>query len=210
MNIEYIQNNHVIQRYLHGKLTAKESIEFEEYLLSHPEIIEDFELSAVFAKTLGSKAVKKPWLSFGDRLVNTIWPVGGFIVGAVASWLLFTATLLPHTASNVSPEIIYIGEMRGVNPNGLPPVSAVLEPKSVQQVFVLDVSSSNQQVFVIELSDSQGMKLQTWPSVEVNTQGDLVLHVSLQALNVSPVILSVREHNTQAVVLTTSIITESI
>ena len=88
MNTQYIQANHVIQRYLHGKLTAAEMIEFEEYLLMHPDMVEEFELSAIFKKTLGQAAKKTRTDSSASKLLRYYWPLGGVLIGSAATWLL--------------------------------------------------------------------------------------------------------------------------
>ena len=88
MNKQYIQANHIIQRYLHGKLTAAEMIEFEEYLLMHPDMVEEFELSAIFKKTIG-RAAKQPRAdSSASKLLRLFWPLGGVLIGSAATWLL--------------------------------------------------------------------------------------------------------------------------
>ena len=207
MNKQYIQANHIIQRYLHGKLTAAEMIEFEEYLLMHPDMVEEFELSAIFKKTLG-RAAKQPRAdSSASKLLRLFWPLGGVLIGSAATWLLLGYQQPKHVATAISPDVIYIGEMRGVGTSQQPPVGAVLEPGSQQQILVLDVSMTDGQLFDVELQTSNGQLLQSWPALKKNAQGELVILATLQSANAPSTIIAVRESNTSAMVLSATIIT---
>tara|TARA_Y100000588_G_scaffold63571_2_gene63174 strand:- start:8742 stop:9374 length:633 start_codon:yes stop_codon:yes gene_type:complete len=207
MNKQYIQANHIIQRYLHGKLTAAEMIEFEEYLLMHPDMVEEFELSAIFKKTLG-RAAKQPRAdSSASKLLRLFWPLGGVLIGSAATWLLLGYQQPKHVATAISPDVIYIGEMRGVGTSQQPPVGAVLEPGSQQQILVLDVSMTEGQLFDVELQASNGQLLQSWPALKKNAQGELVILATLQSANAPSTIIAVRESNTSAMVLSATIIT---
>ena len=207
MNKQYIQANHIIQRYLHGKLTAAEMIEFEEYLLMHPDMVEEFELSAIFKKTLG-RAAKQPRAdSSASKLLRLFWPLGGVLIGSAATWLLLGYQQPKHVATAISPDVIYIGEMRGVSTSQQPPVGAVLEPGSQQQILVLDVSMTEGQLFDVELQASNGQLLQSWPALKKNAQGELVILATLQSANAPSTIIAVRESNTSAMVLSATIIT---
>ena len=207
MNKQYIQANHIIQRYLHGKLTAAEMIEFEEYLLMHPDMVEEFELSAIFKKTLG-RAAKHPRAdSSASKLLRLFWPLGGVLIGSAATWLLLGYQQPKHVATAISPDVIYIGEMRGVGTSQQPPVGAVLEPGSQQQILVLDVSMTEGQLFDVELQASNGQLLQSWPALKKNAQGELVILATLQSANAPSTIIAVRESNTSAMVLSATIIT---
>ena len=207
MNKQYIQANHIIQRYLHGKLTAAEMIEFEEYLLMHPDMVEEFELSAIFKKTIG-RAAKQPRAdSSASKLLRLFWPLGGVLIGSAATWLLLGYQQPKHVATAISPDVIYIGEMRGVGTSQQPPVGAVLEPGSQQQILVLDVSMTDGQLFDVELQTSNGQLLQSWPALKKNAQGELVILATLQSANAPSTIIAVRESNTSAMVLSATIIT---
>ena len=207
MNKQYIQANHIIQRYLHGKLTAAEMIEFEEYLLMHPDMVEEFELSAIFKKTIG-RAAKQPRAdSSASKLLRLFWPLGGVLIGSAATWLLLGYQQPKHVATAISPDVIYIGEMRGVGTSQQPPVGAVLEPGSQQQILVLDVSMTEGQLFDVELQASNGQLLQSWPALKKNAQGELVILATLQSANAPSTIIAVRESNTSAMVLSATIIT---
>ena len=207
MNKQYTQANHIIQRYLHGKLTAAEMIEFEEYLLMHPDMVEEFELSAIFKKTLG-RAAKQPRAdSSASKLLRLFWPLGGVLIGSAATWLLLGYQQPKHVATAISPDVIYIGEMRGVGTSQQPPVGAVLEPGSQQQILVLDVSMTEGQLFDVELQASNGQLLQSWPALKKNAQGELVILATLQSANAPSTIIAVRESNTSAMVLSATIIT---
>lgn len=207
MNKQYIQANHIIQRYLHGKLTAAEMIEFEEYLLMHPDMVEEFELSAIFKKTLGQAAKQPRAESSAGKLLRLFWPLGGVLIGSAATWLLLGYQQPKHVATAISPDVIYIGEMRGVSTSQQPPVGAVLEAGSQQQILVLDVSLAEGQLFDVELQASNGQLLQSWPALEKNAQGELVILATLQAANAPSTIIAVRESNTSAMVLSATIIT---
>lgn len=209
MNTQYIQANHIIQRYLHGKLTAAEMIEFEEYLLMHPDMVEEFELSAIFKKTLGQTAKKSRADSSASKLLRLFWPLGGVLIGSAATWLLLGYQQPKHVATAISPDVIYIGEMRGASTSELPPVGAVIEQGSEQQILVLDVSMANGQMFDVELQSATGQPLQSWPALKKNAQGELVILATLQSASAPSTVIAVRESSTAEVVLSATIITGS-
>ncbi|GGF67514.1 anti-sigma factor family protein [Alteromonas lipolytica] len=206
MDKQYIQTHHIIQRYQHGKLTPAEAIEFEEYLLTHPALAEEFELSAIFKKTL-SPALHKPDTPLSSRLRQLIWPAVGVFIGSAATWLMVGYKVPAHTASAISPDIIYIGEMRGASTTTAPPVAAVLEQNSQQQVLVLDVSMASGQLFDVTLQAENGKTLNHWPGLQKNAQGELVITTSLQHAGISAAIISVTQSNKDNLVLSATIIT---
>ncbi|WDE11984.1 hypothetical protein [Thalassomonas haliotis] len=52
MDSKYIKEKNIISRYLRGGLTPEETIEFEEYLIDKPELIEQLEIDNQLMKTL--------------------------------------------------------------------------------------------------------------------------------------------------------------
>ena len=46
MDRQYVDDHHVVARFLSGQLSADESREFEKYMLAHPEIVHDLESTA--------------------------------------------------------------------------------------------------------------------------------------------------------------------
>ncbi|WDD99203.1 hypothetical protein [Thalassomonas actiniarum] len=52
MDSKYIKDKNVIARYLRGGLTPEESMEFEEYLIDKPELIEQLEIDNQLMKVL--------------------------------------------------------------------------------------------------------------------------------------------------------------
>ncbi|WDE05286.1 hypothetical protein SG34_029030 [Thalassomonas viridans] len=52
MDSQYIKDKNIINRYLHGSLTPEECIEFEEYLIDKPELIEQLEIDSQLMKAL--------------------------------------------------------------------------------------------------------------------------------------------------------------
>lgn len=52
MDSKYIKDKNIISRYLRGALTPEETIEFEEYLIDKPELIEQLEIDNQLMKAL--------------------------------------------------------------------------------------------------------------------------------------------------------------
>ena len=52
MSAKYIKENNISSRYLHGHLTPEESIQFEQYLMDKPELIEQLEIDMAFKSRL--------------------------------------------------------------------------------------------------------------------------------------------------------------
>ena len=207
MNTEYIQANHVIQRYLHGKLTTTEAIEFEEYLLTHPEMVEEFELSALLKKALGQVRKTHQATTASRLLKRVFWPLGGILIGSAATWLMMGFPQPKHVASAVSPDMIYLGEFRGASTGTAPPVGAVLNANSQQQVMVLDVSMAEAILFDVSLTSAQGELIQTWSGLKKNAQNELVITTSLPTHQTRSVIVRVSETNQSDVLLSATIIT---
>ncbi|MEP4299102.1 MAG: hypothetical protein ABJ340_05400, partial [Paraglaciecola sp.] len=52
MDDEYITQNDIIQKYLRNKLTPEETVEFEEYIMDKPHLLEQLELDSVMVETM--------------------------------------------------------------------------------------------------------------------------------------------------------------
>ena len=52
MNRQYIEDNHIVDRYLLGQLSAKELCEFETYYFDHPQMLEELTIAKAMHNTL--------------------------------------------------------------------------------------------------------------------------------------------------------------
>lgn len=211
---DYIEQNDVVQRYFHGKLTAEELIEFEKYMLLNPEIMEELEIAHAFKSTFEAmEAKEKVARSPKPHTKNSwYWPFGGFLVGAAATWLFVApfTTVAPLTDSFVSPEVVYIDTMRGVTTNDDGATETLVGKNSAGQVLVIDMSSSSTtaSAYSLVLRDTTGTILQQWKDVAQNERGELIVTTELAKYEVESPILEITSKDSNEVVLKTKLLME--
>lgn len=92
INDNYIVQNNIVERYLQGKLTAEETIEFEEYIIDKPEWIERLEMESVLVDNLPGAFEKARQNVKSDTVEAVPWwqkpvasYVGVFTLGALCT-----------------------------------------------------------------------------------------------------------------------------
>jgi hypothetical protein len=172
MSQQYIEQNDVVLRYLHGKLTAKELVEFEKYMLLHPDILQDIELTQVFKRglELSQSSVFSSLKTKSTSLWILLWPAIGVATGALATWLLLGPLLMPAVIINEvnSPELVYIDAVRGPIDDTGTNSEALINQQAAGQILILDVSQFAQTEFTLTLQSPSGETIKHWPNIIPN------------------------------------------
>ena len=115
---EQVENDDVANRFLKRQLSPEETIAFEEYLMEHPELLEQLQLDEMFIESIGSAEVEQapkirtaksssPWSSI--RLL------GLGAIGAYASVALFSLVNTTSTMINID-RVVYVDTVRSFDP----------------------------------------------------------------------------------------------
>ncbi len=208
MNQAYIEQFDVIQRYLHGKLTAQELEAFEHYILLHPEILEELELSDLMTQGLAMAPSAQQAPKTGKGSWKTLMQgVFGVATGAFATWLVMgPMSVGTLTDRMVSPAIVYVEPVRGVL--GQDVETTQLSRDAMQHILVLDVSGHSVDHFLVELSDQNGKPVKQWKGLATNDRGELVIQLDVSELPDSHYDLSVSENQKHTIMLRTKILLE--
>jgi hypothetical protein len=175
INTDYINQHDVIRRYLKGKLSAEETLEFEEYMLDKPELLEQLELDSVMMEQL-------PNIPMKTSLVASTWwawwrPTYSHLV-AVAACAVMTVSLFmggnnPTTSiTTASPDILYLGNYRSVQPM----LSVDFSNAAQSKILVLSlplVAEGEFDVLAENLDTLQREVLQH--QLRANSEGELVV-----------------------------------
>lgn len=178
MSIQYtqeiVEQEDVVHRYLHGKLTAEEQILFEEYVMEHPEILEHIQIDEIFVRSMGEvnskRAVNK------SRFWSTIKWVGTGALGAYASVMLMTL-INPSTPVAVGiDQMVYIDTVR----SSAPTLQRIALSKSNEQLALLLPTQFNQAgPFDVSIVDDDTNKtLVQIESVEKTEDDDIAVLVN--------------------------------
>lgn len=212
MNQLYIEQNDVVQRYLHGKLSADELIEFEKYMLLNPDIIEDIELSKAFKLGLelwAKESKVTPKVPVSNRW-TWLWPAGGLVTGAFATWLLLGPINMPVTPDSliVSPDIVYIDTVRGAIDDSGSQAEVLLDKHSNKQLLIFDVSGFAATQYTLTLADQSGAAIQKWTNITPNEKSELILQTSIQGLEPQHYSLILSDKDQNQVLIRTRLMVE--
>ena len=158
MNDETIKQNDVVKRYLQNKLTPEEIVEFEEYILDKPELLEQLELDMVLVKTLPKVAVNETqklaekgqqklslWqLLFGTPLKASL---GTGLACAMAAVLLFPVMQNQTPALGGNIELFYLSQVRGAPSEQTFDITQTADTL----IFVLEVEFNQPEPFTVKL-----------------------------------------------------------
>ena len=184
MNHSYIEKNDIVQRYIHGNLSAEELAEFEKYMLLNPDVMEDIELAHTFKRGLELSQVSTSGTAAktNNGLFKWLWPAGGFAAGAFATLLMVgPMNLLVTGQVDRSPEIVYVETMRSVDSQST--MTTYINDEAVRQILVIDVSASysEQTRYGIALKDEAENIIEQWKGLKANQRGELVIDAQLSS-----------------------------
>lgn len=166
MDDEYITQNDTVQRYLHNKLTPEETVEFEEYILDKPELLERLELDMVLVETLphvktqrheqhkislGSRSPSFWTAIFGTPLRTSIFTACACIL---CFSILFNSSNFDTTSPSISPNIVYLENYRSADST----TTLIFKSNEILKVIVIDTppNSDTGDIFEISLFGVEG------------------------------------------------------
>ena len=164
MDDEYITQNDIVKRYLHNQLTPEETVEFEEYMLDKPELLERLELDSIFAENL-PKALQTSEKNSKQGRDNvwwrTFWPrplmysAFSFAFGALMMFLIapFSNDSLEYTGLI---DLVEVSPLRSSSSLDLADATYSLSNNAESIILLLqpgEVSAKHEVIQIIRRSD---------------------------------------------------------
>ena len=109
-----IENAEMTSRYLRDQLSPEETTAFEEYLMEHPEVLEQLQIDEMFIESMpGVEIENLPELKSSARspLWSNIKWLGFGAIGAYASVALFSLVSTNNTMMNID-RVVYVETVR--------------------------------------------------------------------------------------------------
>lgn len=184
--------------YIQGKLTPEEVVEFEQYFLDEPELVEqielemalkqhlpDVELDAAIAK---HQPKKVSWLA---KIMDSLrQPIAASMAASVAtaiicavsfSWYWQGKQATPDFTGSGKVNLVYVSPMR----SGVLDEQATLSmARGDEQVtLVLQPSDTTASTFNIKMLGPKGKVVQAFNQIDVQGMGDLIIALPMQQLN---------------------------
>lgn len=154
IDADYISQHDIAQRYLQGKLTPEETVEFEEYLMDKPELLEQLELDSVMVEHLPNVFNSPPKTAQNKRSRWT--PLFSHITAIAACSLLAVTLWLGQPNSeispNFSPNIVYLENYRSAT--NITTLSFKLD--EAFKVIAIDVPPNSGNEFDLKIVDTNG------------------------------------------------------
>lgn len=178
MDADYISRHEIAKRYLQGKLTTEESVEFEEYILDKPELLEQLELDSVMVDSLPKvyptsvEVASKPLFKF---MLNWKKTFATTSILSCCLLLVMTIKLSVYSGGNLtsqtSPDLIFFEVVRG-NAD-----EAVVQYNGSQtsKIFVIDVGGESLAHYDILLEEKDTGQKWEWAEQTANNNGELVI-----------------------------------
>lgn len=178
MNMKYIEENAIAQKYASGQLTPQETEAFELYLLENPQFVEQLELDAVLAK--GMELLDRSPKS-EPRYRAFWWFLTGLLSGGAGVFAL-SLLLVPlfsgvNTVGDTS-QIAYLETVRGETSNNL----VVIENEHKTLILVLDTGKTSQTTFSARLANNGNHIIKSWQPSQSDSDGQAVLLVETELL----------------------------
>ena len=174
MDKQYMEQFDISRRYLNGTLSPEERIEFEEYILDKPEIIEQLELDRVILAGLKKQPVKtkaavfwQPWYSHSLAAAASVALVAVLLLDFVES-----PTGYGGETRLVSPEIVYLETFRSQELR----TEVAFYAGADFTYLIAAVPSAEKEVFTVSLHDDSDNEFSMVLAESVaNSEGDLVI-----------------------------------
>ena len=189
MDDDYINQNDIVKRYLHNKLTPEETLEFEVYILDKPELLEQLELDMVLIETLPKvNVVEKQKREEKSELKPSFWQVllgtpikASFATGFAC--VLFAALLFPisEQPSSITGniEIFYLSDVRG----GTFEQKFEVAQTADTLIFVLEAEFAQPEPFEVKLINQEtGKQIPLLESYIPSEVGEIYVSIGAQTL----------------------------
>ncbi|MEP0355294.1 hypothetical protein [Paraglaciecola sp.] len=190
MGDETINQNDIVQKYLHNKLTPEETVEFEEYIMDKPHLLEQLELDSVMVEHLPSVQEIPVQSRLFSSIFKTIAFAAPVLCCVVLLLILFNEPSTMYTANNNS-HIHYLENLRSVNKKITENITVERNTRSLMIVATPYVLAEQHQVSLInpltsELIYSDVKKLSELGQLNVLVNGN-VIDLGLVKLRVEPI-----------------------
>lgn len=149
MNADYISQHDIVQRYLKGKLTPEETVEFEEYILDKPELLEQLEVDSVMSEHLPNIAPKRSRRSI-FRLLSNLLPWG---ISALCSVMLVTVLIQNRDTTDLiqnNSQIYYVENLRSMHSSKQESISVNEDTTALVVVLTPQVLSVKHQIKLLD------------------------------------------------------------
>ena len=187
MKIEDMQFNEVSQRYLKGLLTPEESIDFENYILDKPELIEQLEMDSVLYKTMSHVKTKSQKNFFLKGFSRFLIPASGFAVFALVGfsvWVNFVQleSVPERTAESMAvTELIFLtdSKWRSLSESDSSEHVDLVIKKNKKVTLSIPIEEFSGERFDIEIRNKiDNSKISSYSNIEPTMDGYVSLHLS--------------------------------
>lgn len=160
MDRQYIDDHHVIARYLADRLTDTEREEFEAYYLDHPDVVKEMETVARFKAgliDLQRSGELDKLMADRPRMGGQRYLVAAAAIAAVAIGVAFFATRDPQLPSLLagSPSLLAMGNER---PPAIGAVQRVFRTRSTGADAEIQLPAERQAIALEVLPESEGKR----------------------------------------------------
>ena len=192
MDRDYIEQHDILDRYRRNQLTPEMRIEFEEYILDKPDLIEQLELDMLFESGLQGQTAG----SLKEASASSIRPRGLFFAASAAFSLLAASVVLNFLQNSENRRLTdELARASGAQPNiqilDLPTVlsdggsfrpvgTLLLDTPAAIAIFNVQLPFPEEPRFrVLIRSHPEGREILVLNDVEPHGEGDLVFSLPL-------------------------------
>lgn len=177
MDDDYINHNDIVKRYLGGKLTPEETVEFEEHILDKPELLEQLEMDSVFTEHLPNVATDKTiphMTSIWQKLFGTPMRAS---MGTATACVLVATVFVKLATPQLTPlqgniELVYLSNTRGDTNVSVQELSRSAAPDTL--IFILQADAVLDEQFKVRLFNQKTeQSIALLATYSANEMGDI-------------------------------------
>ncbi|NCP65720.1 MAG: hypothetical protein GW763_12760 [Paraglaciecola sp.] len=198
INTDYINQHDVIRRYLKGKLSAEETLEFEEYMLDKPELLEQLEIESVLVEHLPRATFKTVHTSSRWWYIFTGKPLWASLSTFALCTLGFSLLSVYHeqplnVLQSQSIDVLYVSNIRGVDQTD---ASYSLSSLAETTLLILQPEDTESLSYQVTVRDHLNRTVVDTTNLRINNNGDLLLPVATKQLSVGKLKITLTNPNT--------------
>jgi hypothetical protein len=198
MDDEYINQHDIALRYLQGKLTPEETVEFEEYILDKPKLLEQLEVDSVLKIHLpnvhiintSSPKIRKPFGWFSTPLRASVATAFACVF---ILWVAVPKKEFSATHFTASPDIVYLETFRSAG--NTQEISVDNSHRSI--LLVIDLSGLPEKMYSFKLFDQNEIERMDKNGLSTNSLGELIISLPTKVLNSGDYILLITSPDNQ-------------
>lgn len=177
MTLDTIRKHNIVHKYLRGKLTPEEVIEFEVFVLDKPELIEELELDGAFSACFPDAIAEPAKPAFDWR---QFWHFPALSSAATIMFALLVWTVWPEPAASPAQhsglgaaQVVYFDTLRS---GDQAPRRLHLQPGITNLTLVLTPTHFNQSPYQVELANQRSTAFSV-SDLTINGMGELTLSI---------------------------------